>query len=318
MRSWHATAGYKPELHNACVCTRCLAVTVVLVCCPGILIGYAASCACQQRLCSRLLHEKELEIHLKQAKQRAVAVWQRTGICKCSSRCVELYSASGGAIRANLCFELVVSQQRCQRDQQSLSHSSSLEPNAPSAGSPWQCCEQQPASCSFVQLVLFIPFYTCHTSACELTAAAVVYHRCVLTVHRSEGQRPFGASRSMEAQRLQSSVSSSAFQMQEPTQQQQVSYTSLEDFSSRVEIYKGRWAMAGTALQQCLLSCSSRWFEFELLGFKSYVCAAAACLTQLSRCCAAATCVGCSWQIPCRDNSNMKCTLHAAGVLNQN
>lgn len=77
-----------------------------------------------------------------------------------------------------------------------------------------------------------------------------MYHRCVLTMHCSEGQRPFGTSRSMGAQRLQSSVSSSAFQMQEPTQQQQVSYTSLEDFSSRVEIYKGRWAKAGTELQQ--------------------------------------------------------------------
>lgn len=63
----------------------------------------------------------------------------------------------------------------------------------------------------------------------------------------SEGQRPFGASKSMGAGRLlQQSASSSAFQMQDTVQQQQcVSYTNLEDFSSRVEIYKGR--CAGTA-----------------------------------------------------------------------
>jgi hypothetical protein len=46
----------------------------------------------------------------------------------------------------------------------------------------------------------------------------------------------------MGAQRLQPAASQSAFHLQEPLvqQQQSVSYTSLEDFSSRVEIYKGR------------------------------------------------------------------------------
>jgi hypothetical protein len=44
---------------------------------------------------------------------------------------------------------------------------------------------------------------------------------------------------------LQQPVSSSAFQMQDTVQQQQqqcVSYSNLEDFSSKVEIYKGRCA----------------------------------------------------------------------------
>jgi hypothetical protein len=60
----------------------------------------------------------------------------------------------------------------------------------------------------------------------------------------SEGQRPFGNSKSMGAGRLmQQSVSSSAFQMHDTVQQQHcVSYTNLEDFSSKVEIYKGRCA----------------------------------------------------------------------------
>lgn len=59
----------------------------------------------------------------------------------------------------------------------------------------------------------------------------------------SEGQRPFGiGSKSMGAARLQQAVRPSVFQYhQDPVQQQQaVSYTNLEDFSSRVEIYKGR------------------------------------------------------------------------------
>jgi hypothetical protein len=56
----------------------------------------------------------------------------------------------------------------------------------------------------------------------------------------------------MGAPRLQQSASSSAIQMQEPVQQQQgVSYTTLNDFSSRVEIYKGRCAGSrGAAKQQ--------------------------------------------------------------------
>lgn len=68
-------------------------------------------------------------------------------------------------------------------------------------------------------------------------------HAAVLcSVMCSEGQRPFGSSKSMGAQRLQPATSQSAFHLQETLvqQQQSVSYTSLDDFSSRVEIYKGR------------------------------------------------------------------------------